>query len=234
MASTTRKSPTLRKSKESSPRWKDALPSREDLQKLKKTALIRAAGQAFKAKGFHNTSLDDVAEALNVTKAALYYYVKGKRELLFETQTLALDMGDIALEEGRYGKTGLEKLERTIGRFIVLVTDDFVSHAFVSALDDMLPEHQEIVRKRRRAFDLRIREYIQEGIEDGSIAPCEPKLAVAWLMGSINWIPSWFNPEGDCGPEAIAEVFVNFMSHGLATGSAKIRTRPRKTSVKAA
>ena len=93
---------------------------------------------------------------------------------------------------------------------------------------------QQIVRKRRRAFDLRIREYIQEGIEDGSIAPCEPKLAVAWLMGSINWIPSWFNPEGDCGPEAIAEVFVNFMSHGLATGSAKIRTRPRKTSVKAA
>src|ERR1700743_766209 len=104
MASTTRKSPTLRKSKESSPRWKDALPSREDLQKLKKTALIRAAGQAFKAKGVHNTSLVDVAEALNVTKAALYYYVKGKRELLFETQTLALDMGDIALEEGRYGK----------------------------------------------------------------------------------------------------------------------------------
>lgn len=234
MTSTARKSTGTRKSKESSARWKDALPSREDLQKLKKTALIREAGRAFKAKGFHNTSLDEVADALNVTKAALYYYVKGKRELLFETQKLALDMGDVALEEGRHGKTGLDKLERTIGRFVVLVTEDFISHAFVSSLDDMLPEHQEIVRKRRRAFDLRIREYIQEGIEDGSVAPCEPKLAVAWLMGSINWIPNWFNPEGGYGPEAIAEVFVNFMSRGLAAGSAKARPRPRKTTTEAA
>ncbi|OAJ51706.1 hypothetical protein A6V36_16530 [Paraburkholderia ginsengiterrae] len=203
------------------------------MQQLKKTALIREAGRAFKTKGFHNTSLDEVAEALNVTKAALYYYVKGKRELLFETQMLVLEMGDAALEEGQHGKTGLEKLERTIGRFIVLMARDFISHSFVSTLDDMLPEHQDIIRKRRRAFDLRIREFVQDGINDGSIAPCEPKLAVAWLMGSINWIPNWFNPEGEYGPEAIAEVFVNFISHGLAAGSAKVRGRPRKSSSEA-
>ena len=86
------------KAKASATRWRDALPSREDLQKLKKAALIREAGRAFKAKGFHQTSLDEVAEALNVTKAALYYYVKGKRELLYETQAMALDLGDQALE----------------------------------------------------------------------------------------------------------------------------------------
>jgi len=215
MNATARKS-SSKKPKEAANRWKDALPSREDLQALKKTALIREAGRAFKVKGFHNTSLDDVAEALNVTKAALYYYVKGKRELLFETQTLALDLGDVALEYGDGGKTGLEKLTRTLGKYVTLVTEDFVSQAFTVNLEDMLPEHQAVIRTRHRAFDQRLRDFVQEGITDGSVAPCDPKIAVAWLMGSVNWIPHWFQEEGEYGPEEIGQMFVKFISHGVA------------------
>ena len=225
MTATAPKPRAARKPKESTARWKDALPSREDLQKLKKTALIREASRAFKEKGFHNVSLDDVAERLNVTKAALYYYVKGKRELLFETQSVALDLGDIALAEASRGTTGLEKIALVISRFILLVTDDAVLSVFVSLLDDLLPEHQEIVRKRRRAFDLRVRELIQEGIKDGSIAPCEPKLAVAWLMGAINWIPQWFRRDGEHSPEELAQTLVQFMTRGLAADPAGLDNR---------
>ncbi|WP_028219741.1 TetR/AcrR family transcriptional regulator [Paraburkholderia oxyphila] len=216
MKATESKPRAARKPKESTARWKNALPSREDLQKLKKAALIREASRAFKEKGYHNVSLDDVAERLNVTKAALYYYVKGKRELLYETQCVTHDLGDMALAEANKGKNGLDKVARIVSRFIQLVTDDTVMSPFMSPLDDMLPEHQEIIRKRRRAFDKRMREVVQEGIDDGSIAPCEPKLAIAWLMGAINWIPQWFDSEGEYSPEALAETLVQFMSHGIA------------------
>ncbi|WP_322045003.1 TetR/AcrR family transcriptional regulator [Paraburkholderia sp. J67] len=207
---------TSRKPKESTTRWKSALPSREELQKLKKAALILEASRAFKEKGYHNVSLDDVAERLNVTKAALYYYVKGKRELLFETQSVALDLGDVALTEANHGKTGLEKVVLIVRKFILLVTDDSVLSLFVSPLDDLLPEHQDIVRQRRRAFDQHMRTIVQEGIEDGSISPCEPRLAVAWLMGAINWIPQWFSHDGDRSPEELSQALIQFMVRGLA------------------
>src|ERR1700749_2472714 len=63
--------------------WKDAGQSRDDQFAAKRAALIRKAARAFSARGFYNTSLDDIAEELGVTKPALYYYVKNKEEILF-------------------------------------------------------------------------------------------------------------------------------------------------------
>lgn len=219
------------KTKASATRWRDALPSREDLQKLKKAALIREAGRAFKAKGFHQTSLDEVAEALNVTKAALYYYVKGKRELLYETQALALDMGDEALEYGRQGKTGREKLERTLSRYIEYSSEDYGSHMIWGHLEDMLPEHGQVIRQRLRDFDQAVRGFVEEGIKDGSISPCDPKLVIAWIMGAINWIPHWYKEGSPYHPDGIAQTFLQLMFSGLAPASAPAGKRaasPRK------
>ena len=51
---------------------------------VKREAVIRAAARAFNARGYHNTSLDDIAAALEVTKPTIYYYVANKEQLLFE------------------------------------------------------------------------------------------------------------------------------------------------------
>src|SRR5215212_2161613 len=50
----------------------------------KREAVIRTAAQAFHERGYHNTSLDDVAATLGVTKPTVYYYVQNKEQLLFE------------------------------------------------------------------------------------------------------------------------------------------------------
>src|SRR5579871_2318708 len=57
-------------------RWRDRAVKRE--------AVIRAAAQAFNRRGYHNTSLDDIAAALEVTKPTVYYYVSNKEHLLFQ------------------------------------------------------------------------------------------------------------------------------------------------------
>jgi long-chain acyl-CoA synthetase len=63
------------------PRW----PSRRHRDRaLKRDAVIRTAARAFSRNGFHQTSLDDVASALGVTKPTIYYYVESKEQLLFE------------------------------------------------------------------------------------------------------------------------------------------------------
>src|ERR1700753_1553860 len=57
---------------------------RQHAREVKREAVIRAAAHAFNHKGYHNTSLDDIAAALEVTKPTVYYYVTNKEQLLFE------------------------------------------------------------------------------------------------------------------------------------------------------
>ena len=90
--------------------WKSVVLSREQQFSLKRAALLREAGRAFSLRGYHNTSLEDVAKTLDVTKAALYYYVTNKQEILFECHMMSLDFGAEAMKYcEEHGKTGLEK-----------------------------------------------------------------------------------------------------------------------------
>ena len=82
--------------------------SRDEQFRLKRNALLREAARAFSGRGYHNTSLDDVAAVLGVTKAALYHYVRSKQEILFECHMMSLDIGDEAMKYARtHGRTGI-------------------------------------------------------------------------------------------------------------------------------
>src|ERR1700742_4541028 len=65
------------------PPWRASRERQHD-REVKREAVIRAAAHAFNHKGYHNTSLDDIAAALDVTKPTVYYYVTSKEQLLFE------------------------------------------------------------------------------------------------------------------------------------------------------
>src|SRR5579871_133915 len=111
------KTKTTAKRKARKERWNSLLPSRTEQQALKRQAVLEQAGRAFRRRGFHNTSLDDVAEELNIAKPTLYSYFKNKQEVLYECMKLAMDLGDISVEYARAGKTGLEKLERFLTHY---------------------------------------------------------------------------------------------------------------------
>src|SRR2546422_6920381 len=76
--------------------------SRERLRdrEVKREAVIRAAAQAFNRKGYHNTSLDDIAAALEVTKPTVYYYVTSKEQLLFQCFVAGGEPNTVAVPGG--------------------------------------------------------------------------------------------------------------------------------------
>src|SRR3978361_1927084 len=99
-------------------RWTTVVPSPGEQYVLKRRALIREAGKAFSRKGFHNTSMNDVADVLNVTKPALYYYVKTKQEILYECHAYALDLGEQARAHAwATSNTPLERLSLLISNY---------------------------------------------------------------------------------------------------------------------
>jgi TetR/AcrR family transcriptional regulator len=69
---------------------------------------------------------------------------------------------------------------------------------------------------------------VSDGIADGSIRRCDPKLAVFWFMSAVSSIPRWFDPRGELSGEEIADAFVTFLRHGLEERARRpARTRAR-------
>lgn len=198
------------------PRWNNLVKSPDEQFQLKRQAVIAEAIQAFGHNGYQNTSLDDIAYRLNVTKPTLYYYFKDKGELLYECHNLAMDIGDCAIEQAELtGGSGLDKLQRLVEYYIERLTRELSASGVLHEIAAMRAEHRKRILQRRRKFDHRMRQFVQEGIDDGTVEPCDPKLAVFWFMGAINGIPRWYRTDGELSGAKIAEAFVQFFIAGF-------------------
>lgn len=196
--------------------WDNSLPSKDEQRQLKRDVLIRKAAAAFRQKGFHGTSMADIARALGVTKAALYRYISSKEELLYILHRHAMDAGDAALERARRdGRSGLQRLEIAVRHFVEIYADSDTASAAMTDIDALQPTQRREILRRRDKFDHTLRAFIVEGIEDGSIARCDPKMAVFAIMGSVNWISRWFKPGAGWSSADVAEGLVRTFSLGM-------------------
>lgn len=200
----------------SGPRWNSPSLSQNALHQQKKEAMIRAAGRAFRGRAFHDTTMDDIAKTLNVSKGALYYYVPNKQALLYECHKLAMDIGEAAYQRAlREGQNGLHAFSLFLQYYIEQITEDLGSSAMLAEVSALAPEQQlEIIQLRDRQ-EQRYRELIEAGIADGSIRGVDPKIAVFYVIGAINWMTKWYTEEGEYDGKRIAEGFVDLMQHGL-------------------
>jgi AcrR family transcriptional regulator len=198
-------------------RWAAAVPPREEQFEAKRIALIREAAKAFGQKGFHNTSLDDVAEALHVTKPALYYYIKTKHEILFECHNMALDFGIRAREIAAAASSDpAERLRIYLLTYIEMMTENIHAYGVLREPLSSLPlEYRKKIVMRLREADRQLRELIQANIDAGKLPASDPSMAVAFFMGAINHISRWYSHNGRYSGKQVAEMFTDFILHGL-------------------
>ena len=97
---------------------------------------------------------------------------------------------------------------------------------------ELSPEGQREVRGLKRRMDLAMRGMVKVGIEDGSIAPCNPKLVSFAIAGAINWIGTWYEPGGDLPSEEIAREFTRMLTGGLSA-AASSANEPAATELRA-
>ena len=184
---------------------------------LKREAVIHAAARAFNARGYHNTSLDDVAAALNVTKPTVYYYVANKEQLLFECFRAGLEPIQAAIRAAEASSSGgLARLNEVIRGYARAIASDY-GWCMVRAEDqDLGPETGRHIRALKSGIDQGIRRLIRAGIEDGSIEPCDPKIMAFALAGAINWIAHWYRENQPMTADQLAEAFVDVLGRGLS------------------
>ena len=210
-------------------RWKNSLQTSDEIQRLKREAVLREAGRAFSKHGYHNTSLDDVAKALGISKGTLYNYVRDKQEILFAFHQLAYELSDRAFAYGRArGGSGAEVLRSILVHYIALLTNELGACGALIEMDALRPEDRAEAAKRRDAFEAAFIAIIEDGIKDGSIRSVDPKLAVFTFMGAINWLPRWYVPSGRLPGDALAEQMTDLLLSGLTIAPFRDRKPSRE------
>ncbi len=186
---------------------------------LKKNRMLRAAARCFNEKGYSGTSLKDVADLLGLTDAALYYYVKNKEELVYLCYLRAGDVGretmDRAIAEGT---AGLDIVRRYLRYHLEVMTGERGPIAIMSEIPSLEPEHREHILDISRRHSARFEAILEQGIADGSIAPCDVRMTGNAVMGALNWVPKWYHGDADIAAKVVAE-FPEILSAGLKPGT---------------
>ena len=208
---------------------------REQVRISKREAVLRTAAQVFNEKGYLASTLDEVAERLNVTKPTLYYYVKSKDEILYECVRIGLTMlQDAIVVVGASGGTAADKLIAAMRKYTEIVTMDF-GMCVIRVGEDPLPlESQRKLRRMKAGIDREFRELIRQGIEEGSIRPCDPKIAAFTMAGALSWIGRWYRPDGPWTPDDIADQCIGLLAQGLFQPGAQPELRMTPKSEPAA
>jgi AcrR family transcriptional regulator len=190
-------------------------------REVKREAVIRAAARAFNRKGYHNTSLDDIAAALEVTKPTVYYYVTNKEHLLFQCFLAGVEPIRAAFREVKDQQApGRERLNAVLRHYGEAVASEF-GWCMVRAEDqDLSPAMSRHIKSLKSEIDQGIRRLIRDGVQDGSIEPCDPKMTAFALAGALNWIAHWYREDQSLTPAEIAAAFVTLFEGGLHPRSA--------------
>jgi AcrR family transcriptional regulator len=191
-------------------------PEREQQREVKRQAVLAAAAQLFNERGFHATSLDDIARRLHVSKPTLYYYVKNKDEILLGCVRQGLDMMLAGIEDSRRaGGKVMDQLLTCMRVYGHIVTMDF-GMCLIRVGDEQLPpESRRELRRLKSLIDHEFRRLVAAGVEEGSIAPCDPKMTAFVIAGALSWIGRWYQPDGEYTPEQIAEQCIATLCAGV-------------------
>lgn len=183
---------------------------------LKREAVILAAARAFRERGYHNTSLDDLAASLKVTKPTLYLYVPNKEAILFECFRAGLDPLLHTLDEcERASGPARERLFAFIRGYAAAIVGDF-GWCMLRAEDQHLgTAMSRRIKLLKAGIDKRMRALIEAGVADGSIRDCDPKMTAFALAGALNWMGHWYREDATLKPLEIADRFIDFFNRGL-------------------
>lgn len=180
--------------------------------------LLDTAARVFAAKGYHPTSMRDLARATGMSLAGMYYYVKGKDELLFLIQKRCFARVLAGAQEA-VAEAGdpVDRLSRFIHHHITF----FVRH--MSEMKVLSHEANALSAGRRGVIDSLKRRYVSllreliSAIEPSGGGSPDTRVAAYALFGMMNWTYTWYDPKGPVTPEALARQFTQLFLHGVAS-----------------
>ena len=190
---------------------KQRLALREQKHIMVREEILRAASALFAARGYRAVTTDDIAEAIGLTKSAMYYYFKNKYDLL---STIFRESFGHYLSHARAIATqdnGPEENMRRLIRQHILNAIDLREWTTIyfreqSELNDK--DRAFIAKCTKEYSELLIRAYMK-GVKAGAFEPLPSMLVVNYIVGACNSVIRWVRDDGELTPQQIADLMTN-------------------------
>ena len=187
-----------------------------DKRRRRREEILHAALRAFRDKGYHATTLDDIAEHLGVRKTALYHYFPDKEAILYECHRESLaEIRRLLAAAARSPNTAAKRLALVIREHVRVMIETFEGSPLAFEVAALSPARQSEVITARDKYERGLRRIIDEGVKNGEFRPVDSKIAVFAILGAINWIARWYRPEGTVKAPELGDQFADYLVGGL-------------------
>ncbi len=198
---------------------------RDAVSRLKRESIVAAAVDVFYHKGYAKTTLEEVADAMGVTKPFIYSHFSSKHDLLAEICRRAVQFSHEAFSRGEAltGKPS-ERLEAMVHEFMLsLLTNQAHSVIYSREEKELNPETADAINQMRRDFDHRLAAVIEQGVKAGEFDVPDVGLAALSIIGIVAWAQFWFRPDGRMNREQVATGVAQLV--GSMVGARKRKAR---------
>ena len=181
----------------------------------RRSELTREAARLFAEKGYHGTSIGDLAKALGVQKASLYAHIQSKQDLLYETMRDGAAAFHASLDAIPEELAAAEKIRVALRGHLRVVADQLdVATVFVREWRYLEGERAEEFLSERRRYEERFRALFREGRERGELrTDLDDQAAVLLVLSAANWAYTWLPPGADT--DDLADRFFAVLLDGM-------------------
>lgn len=183
----------------------------------KQAEILTAAIQLFQQKGYHATSMQDIADAVGLQKGSLYHYISGKEDLLVVIIQDAISQYNARLSEVKAMDLPVRKrLDLALRYHLQGIADNLgMLTIFLRESYALKEEQQKTIRVESQRYNQMFEELFQEGVESGELRDLDPKLATRTMLGACNWFYRWYDPAGPKSMTELADFFVDLLFGGV-------------------
>jgi TetR/AcrR family transcriptional regulator, cholesterol catabolism regulator len=183
----------------------------------KQTEIALAAVKLFEQKGYHATSVQDIADEVGLQKGSLYHYIHSKEDLLLQIAHQAITEFNQRLERILEADIpAREKLVQAIENHLTVSISNLQTTTVLLREAFSLGEHphQMIQELTDRYVDLWTN-ILHEGGQNGEFSIPDQKVTALAILGACNWVYRWYNPDGRLTARQVAEAFANLFLNGV-------------------
>src|SRR4051795_5617462 len=165
----------------------------------RRTELTRQAARLFAQKGYHGTSIGEIAEAMGVQKGSLYAHISSKQDLLYETMAEGAAAFHAGLDAIPDDAPVSEKIRLALRSHLRVVGDQLdVATVFVQEWRYLEGDRRDEIVAERRRYEERIRALFREGRDLGELrSDLDDATAALLLLSAANWAYTWLRPGSD-------------------------------------